>query len=1302
MADGRIIILVDADTKGYDKAFAEMTTTARSSTSTVSSTLTNAANKLSSFGKSATKAVTLPIAAVATACGAAAVNIDTSLTNVKKTVDGTEEQYQQLKQAAIDFSKTNAVSASQILDLQSLGAQLGFNIDELDEFSRVASGLDIATDMNAEQAASEMAQFANITKMAHDDISNYGSSIVALGNNLATTESQVSSMGQRIAAAGTQTKMSQAEILGWAGAMSSLGVEAEAGGTAFSTTISTIDAAVAKGGEGLQTFAKIAGMSSQEFAASWKNSATDTMVHLLSSTASAENMTLALEEMGITGIRQSDVMKRLAGNTQLVTDAINISTEGWKKNTALQTEVDNRNASMAARFEMLKNKVTAVAEEVGTPLINALLGAVDAADPLIDGIAQAAQAFADMDEDSQRTVLTLVAVAAAIGPVTSVTGKVIKVVGTLHGGYTKLADGLKKATTQATANAGAFQRYTTMATRGNTAVVKWDKSTQSYVMTNSKVARVMAETTAGTKAQTAAQVASNTAMKAGSTVARTLGAAMKTIAPIAAISAGIAIITSLGNAFEESKKRAETFQQATTGLRDSMNAMNEVDVSGFQQAAAGVSQSTDNITKSYNDVVQAQADFATKSTETWGNINGQSAAISAFADTIGQLANKQNMSAEEQSKLAAAVAGYNELTGENVQIIDLQNGKLDTSTEKIKQNAEAWKLNAEAQALQQELVSLYTQLHDAQDQYAQAQQRTAQAQADYDEAVRNGSADLQSYKAVLDNAKQGEADAKALMDEANASIDARAQKLGDVTLAQQGTSQAIQDFIAKNQDLQASLNDIDVSGFSSALAQLGFDTANLNQVGSENIQKLASNFDGSMQSLINGCANAGIEIPGKLSDGMYKGSGGVYVAAGSIAAGVFSELTGVDYSSAGGFVSQGMAQGISGDLSASLAAAGMSEEVIASINAALGIASPSRRAAESGGQVPAGLAQGMSGSNEPQSAAETMGANVIASLIASLEPAGQAGTDSGLNFASALQGTNVDAQASGSFIATRAKEGMTMLGQFLTLGTTTGARFATGVGNTSGTARNKGNAVASASKAGMTMLQAFSSLGSTSGSNFASGVGSKTREAQGRGRDVANNAKTGMQSQNNSASSWGNHLVQNFANGIKGAISFVTGAANFIANGAAKILKHSVAKEGPLHEGGKGEALWGEHMVENFAEGMLDAIPAIMRASDSVASSLYDKLSNMDAPSVPIGLSFDTSRLSEILDRTSVAGLISGSASVDLFGKRLEAIESKMDLVTSKLDSIDKGIKQLISVEQEPIDIYWNKRELARVGKGLM
>ena len=373
--------------------------------------------------------VTAAIAGVAVATGAAAVKIDTSLTGVRKTVDGTEEQYRQLKESAIEFSKTNAVSADQILDIQALGAQLGFSIDELDEFSRVVSGLDIATDMNAEQAATELAQFANIVKMSHSDVSRYGSAIVNLGNNLATTESSVSSMGQRIAAASNQVGMSTPDILGWSGAMSSLGIEAEAGGTAFSNTVASIDKAVATGGDALNSFASIAGMSADQFAQSWRTSATDTMLALLKGTNSAENMTVALESMGVTGIRQTDVLKRLAGNTDLVSQALQVSNDGWRENTALQDEVNNRNDSMAAKLEILQNKVTAVAEDIGSPLVNAATDAVDAAEPLFEAVENVTQGFADMDEGAQRNIITLAAVAAAASPFLTTTGRIVKTVG---------------------------------------------------------------------------------------------------------------------------------------------------------------------------------------------------------------------------------------------------------------------------------------------------------------------------------------------------------------------------------------------------------------------------------------------------------------------------------------------------------------------------------------------------------------------------------------------------------------------------------------------------------------------------------------------------------------------------------------------------------------------------------------------------------------------------------------------------------------------------------------------------------
>lgn len=1264
MSDGQVKIDILGDASSYNQELNKMKSATRDYGKT-----------LQSVGGTMTKCLTLPITAVATASAVAAVEIDTSLTNVKKTVDGTDEQYQKLKQSAIEFSRTNAVSASQILDLQSLGAQLGFSIEELDEFSRVASGLDIATDMNAEQAASEMAQFANITKMAHGDISKYGSTIVALGNNLATTESQVSSMGQRIAAAGTQTKMSQAEILGWAGAMSSLGVEAEAGGTAFSTTIATIDAAVAKGGEDLQTFAKIAGMSSKEFSDSWKASATDTMMALLNGVDGAENMTIALEDMGVTGIRQSDVLKRLAGNTELVSQAIGIANDGWSENTALSNEVANRNESLAAKFEMLKNRVTEVLEKVGKPLCDALIDAASAAEPVINGIGEAAQAFADADEGTQRLILGLVGVVAAMGPVLTVVGKIIPVVTKAKAAYTSFSTALKTATAAAQAQIPVTQN-----SAGT--LMKLNKKTGTYVATHKTLSKSLLATTAGQKAQTAATLAGNTAMKAGSTVARTFGAALKTIAPLAIISAVIGIVTSLGSAFEESKQKAETFRQVTTGLKDSMNAMNEVDVSGFTQATDEVSQSTEGMKKSYNDVVQAQADFATQSAETWGNINGQSAAISSFASTIADLTSKQSLNSEEQAKLAAAVAGYNELTGESVQIIDLAKGKLDTSTDSILQNAEAWKLNAEAQALQQEMVSLYTQLHDAQEQYAQAQAQTAQAQADYDEAVRNGSADLQSYAAVLENAKQHEADCKTLMDQANASIDARSQKLGEVVLAQQGTSQAIQEFIGKNEELQGSLDNVDVSGFSSALAQLGFDTATLNQVGSENIKALAGNFDGSLESVINKCSQAGIEIPGKLSDGIYQNSAGVYVSADSMAAKAISAITGKDYTTAGGYLPDGFKDGIDANsFKAQLAAQGLGEEAINALMAAIDAHSPSRKGAEAGQYVDEGFGQGMDENQKSAtSSATTLGDMVIGALQTAVSGAGS-------------------------------------------VGSTAGGNFASGVGSKKGASSSAGNTLKGAATGALGLFMgAAASIGGTGGDEFATSLGKAKGSAKSEGSYVAEYGKKGMESQSRYANTWGKHLVSNFAAGIRGAVSFVSGAAGFIANTVAGILGHSVAKEGPLHEGGKGESVWGKHLVQNFAKGMVSSVPIIRSAADDVADELYARLSALDVPTVELDAQVNVAKvgklknLDDIFASVSDVSIIGGALGIDRLAAQLDGAVRKFDAVTNEIKSLrqdvadmSKNINAMTSATRklntsfkEPVDVKWNKRELGRLVRGVI
>ena len=405
----------------------------------------NFGQRLEDLGGKLTAGVTVPMVAGAGLAIKAATDVDTALTNVRKTVDWNaeslaamgaatpEEALERLKDNAIELSKVQPVSAEDILNAEALGGQLGIANENLEDFARVVSGLDIATDMELETAAMNLAQFANITQMSQADMERYGSTIVDLGNNMATTESQISDMAMRVAAAGHQVGMSEADILGLSAALTSMGVTAEAGGTAISTIMSEIDKSVALNNDSLSTWAETANMSAEQFAAAWKSDPVEALSAVLSgmdeATQSGGNMSLMLDELGISSLRQTDVMKRLAGNSEQLGKAVELANGAWEENAALQAEVDNRNDSLASKFEVLKNRAHAVAVEVGEPLADALLEAIDAAEPLIGHVTDLAKAFSEADEGTQQMAIKMGAAVAAAGPLLTITGKLTKGVG---------------------------------------------------------------------------------------------------------------------------------------------------------------------------------------------------------------------------------------------------------------------------------------------------------------------------------------------------------------------------------------------------------------------------------------------------------------------------------------------------------------------------------------------------------------------------------------------------------------------------------------------------------------------------------------------------------------------------------------------------------------------------------------------------------------------------------------------------------------------------------------------------------
>lgn len=314
-------------------------------------------------------------------CAQASMDFESAITGVAKTTDLTDEELAAMSDSIKALSTEIPATTEEIAAVAEAAGQLGIQKDALLDFTEIMTMLGTATNMTADEAATALARFANITGMATDNYGRLGSVIVDLGNNFATTESEIVAMGTRLASAGKLAGLTEPEIMALAAAMSSVGIEAEAGGTAMTQTLNAIEKAVAKGGDDLAEFARIAGMSSEEFTSAWKNDAMSALTSFIGGLGKldeqGESTVLVLEDLGLTGIRQSNMLKALGLAADQMTGAVNTANTAWQQNTALTNEANKRYATAQSRLTMMQNAYNNLKVAIGdayTPALSEAYG----------------------------------------------------------------------------------------------------------------------------------------------------------------------------------------------------------------------------------------------------------------------------------------------------------------------------------------------------------------------------------------------------------------------------------------------------------------------------------------------------------------------------------------------------------------------------------------------------------------------------------------------------------------------------------------------------------------------------------------------------------------------------------------------------------------------------------------------------------------------------------------------------------------------------------------------------------------
>lgn len=330
--------------------------------------LSNAAEKAFNKTKNAAKTAVAVITAVSLATSAVGMNFESSFAGVKKTTDATVQQYEEIRRGIIDMTNILPASASNIAEVAEAAGQLGIERDNLLSFSRVMIDLGESTNLSATDAASALAKFANITSMATDKYSNLGSVIVDLGNNFATTESDIVEMATKLAASGELAGLSEPQIMALSAAMSSVGIEAEAGGSAMSKLLKMMQVAVETGNGQLTDFASVAGMTGSEFQKAFQKDAVTGLSAFIDGLNDTErngkSAIVILDEMDLKEVRLSNTILSLANANSVMSNAITTANDAWEENTALANEANQRYETTESKLKILGNKFSQAGIEI--------------------------------------------------------------------------------------------------------------------------------------------------------------------------------------------------------------------------------------------------------------------------------------------------------------------------------------------------------------------------------------------------------------------------------------------------------------------------------------------------------------------------------------------------------------------------------------------------------------------------------------------------------------------------------------------------------------------------------------------------------------------------------------------------------------------------------------------------------------------------------------------------------------------------------------------------------------------------
>jgi TP901 family phage tail tape measure protein len=317
------------------------------------------------------------------AAAATAISWERSFANVARTVGGDTAD---LQKQFVSLAQTLPVAFADLTDIGSLGGQLGISASGITSFTSVVAKLTATTNLSAEAAGTALGRFKALLGVSEGQFNNLASSILKVGVNSVATETQIVNIATQISSMAAFAGFTADQVVGLSGALASVGAPPELSRGLITRLFANMSDAVANGGDKLNEFARVSGVSSDEFRSKWNTPEfAGTFLKFMNGIAiSGGDAVNTLHQLGITSVRDVPLLIRLAGASDslgrangLLAQTMSDAGMGWTQNSELAVQYNRIAETTSSRIQVLVGNFQAFLAALGSGATGPIKSMVD-------------------------------------------------------------------------------------------------------------------------------------------------------------------------------------------------------------------------------------------------------------------------------------------------------------------------------------------------------------------------------------------------------------------------------------------------------------------------------------------------------------------------------------------------------------------------------------------------------------------------------------------------------------------------------------------------------------------------------------------------------------------------------------------------------------------------------------------------------------------------------------------------------------------------------------------------------------